>query len=151
MKKLLSLLACTLLLATAPGLAQTTEDEIYSKAFAKMLEVSGAQANFEAATKQMLAMFQTQMGEEAEEFLESFEAEMMAAGIAALIPMLEPVYKKHLTLGDLEALIQFYSTPVGVKYAQASPLITQESMQVGQQWGMEMGQKIIEEMDKRKD
>ncbi|MEC8831971.1 MAG: DUF2059 domain-containing protein [Bacteroidota bacterium] len=37
-------------------------------------------------------------------------------------------------------MIQFFETPVGKKYAASTPLILQESMQVGQQWGMKIGQ-----------
>ena len=32
-------------------------------------------------------------------------------------------------------MIKFYETPIGKKFAQNTPLIMQESMQVGQQWG----------------
>jgi hypothetical protein len=41
-----------------------------------------------------------------------------------------------------EKIIEFYQTPVGKKYAEKTPLIMQESMQVGQQWGMKIGQEF---------
>ena len=35
-----------------------------------------------------------------------------------------------------------YKTPVGKKLAEKIPLITQESMQVSMEWGMEIAQKM---------
>jgi hypothetical protein len=40
-----------------------------------------------------------------------------------------PVYQKHLTKGDVDALIAFYSTPTGQKLIQEMPQILAESMQ----------------------
>ena len=37
-----------------------------------------------------------------------------------------------------------YKTPIGKKIAQKTPLITQETMNVSMQWGMEFGNKIQE-------
>jgi len=40
-----------------------------------------------------------------------------------------PVYQKHLTKGDVDALVAFYSTPTGQKLIQEMPQILAESMQ----------------------
>ena len=66
-----------------------------------------------------------------------------------LADMLAPVYEKHMTENDLKKIIEFYQTPVGKKYAEKTPLITQESMQVGQQWGMRIGQKVMERLKEK--
>jgi hypothetical protein len=60
--------------------------------------------------------------------------------------MLAPVYYKHLTLEDLNQIIVFYKTPAGKKMATATPAITQESMQIGQQWGMKIGEKVEDKL-----
>ena len=54
-----------------------------------------------------------------------------------------------MTKSDLEELIIFYRTPVGKKFAQSSPMLVQESMQVGQEWGMKIGQDFSERMKER--
>ena len=56
--------------------------------------------------------------------------------------MLASVYQKYMTQVDLEEMIIFYQTPVGKKYAKNLSMIMQESMEVGQQWGMKIGQEI---------
>lgn len=40
-----------------------------------------------------------------------------------------PVYQKHLTQADAEAMITFYSSPTGQKLMQELPAITSEGMQ----------------------
>jgi uncharacterized protein len=41
-----------------------------------------------------------------------------------------PIYQKHLTHTDVNAMIAFYSSPTGKKLMQEMPAITQEAMQV---------------------
>jgi hypothetical protein len=40
-----------------------------------------------------------------------------------------PVYQKHLTKGDVEALVTFYSSPTGQKILKEMPTMTAEAMQ----------------------
>ncbi|HUC54449.1 MAG TPA: DUF2059 domain-containing protein [Candidatus Cybelea sp.] len=40
-----------------------------------------------------------------------------------------PAYQKHLTKGDIDALVAFYSSPTGQKLIQELPAITAEAMQ----------------------
>jgi uncharacterized protein len=46
-----------------------------------------------------------------------------------LLDAMEPVYAKHFTKGDIDAMIAFYSTPAGKKALAEMPTITQEAMQ----------------------
>jgi hypothetical protein len=41
----------------------------------------------------------------------------------------EPAYQKHFTKGDMDALIAFYSAPVGQKVLQQMPAIMAEAME----------------------
>ena len=63
--------------------------------------------------------------------------------------MLVPVYLKYMTKEDLEEMIKFYQTPVGSKFAKSTPLIMQESMQVGQKWGMKIGEDFKKKMKEK--
>jgi len=40
-----------------------------------------------------------------------------------------PVYQKHLTKGDVDGLVAFYSSPTGEKMLKEMPAIMSESMQ----------------------
>jgi hypothetical protein len=49
--------------------------------------------------------------------------------IDELIDVMIPVYQKHLTKGDVDGLVAFYSSPTGQKMIRELPAITAESMQ----------------------
>jgi hypothetical protein len=46
-----------------------------------------------------------------------------------LIEAMIPVYQKHLTKGDVDALVSFYSTPIGQKVLKEMPGMMTEAMQ----------------------
>jgi len=48
----------------------------------------------------------------------------------AILDDMIPIYQKHLTQTDVDAMITFYSSPTGKKLMQQMPEITQEAMQV---------------------
>jgi len=58
------------------------------------------------------------------------------------IDSLIPIYASHLTRAELEQLVRFYESPVGRRLAEVTPLISQESMQLGQRWGAAMGREV---------
>jgi len=51
----------------------------------------------------------------------------------AILDDMIPIYQKHLTQTDVDAMITFYSSPTGKKLMQQMPEITQEAMQVSYQ------------------
>lgn len=141
-KKLITLtLVCFVYFNT---FAQTNKE--YSNALKKMFEVSGTMETYQGAIKQMIDMFKKQYSKVDEKVWKEFEKEFSSTSIDELTDLLAPVYEKHMTLADLQELIKFYETPLGKKYAKSIPLITQESMQVGQEWGMKIGQQIAKKM-----
>ncbi|HXA86163.1 MAG TPA: DUF2059 domain-containing protein [Candidatus Dormibacteraeota bacterium] len=78
-----------------------------------------------------------------------------ALGSAAMSEMLEatiPVYQRHLTKADLDAMVAFYSSAVGQKILHEQPAMVQESMQaaagIQQKIARAMFQKIDERMEK---
>ncbi|HVO61772.1 MAG TPA: DUF2059 domain-containing protein [Terriglobales bacterium] len=64
-----------------------------------------------------------------------------------------PVYQKHLTQPDVEAMIAFYSSPTGQKLMQEMPAMTSEGMQAAyprMQREMEQVMQRVEERMKQK-
>lgn len=111
----------------------------YNSTLKKMFEVSGSEDVYKTVIKQVIGMFK-QNKNVPEEIWVSLEKEFLLTSLNDMVEMLTPVYEKHLNQTDLEKLIEFYQSPVGKKFADKTPLIMQESMQVGQQWGMKIGQ-----------
>ena len=147
MKNLICILALSLFFIP---FADAQSDPAYVKALKKMFELNGSEETYKAAITQSLNMFKDQFPEDESNFIKEFEGELLNTTFNDLFEMLTPVYAKYLTLEDIEAVIQFYETPVGKKFAKNTPAITQESMQVGQQWGMKIAERITEKMMKEK-
>jgi hypothetical protein len=77
------------------------------------------------------------------------ENEMLKTSIDDLVTVMVPVYKAHLSEADLKEIIKFYESSVGKKLAQKTPVITQESMQAGQQWGQVIAGKVMKKMQEK--
>lgn len=83
------------------------------------------------------ADFEARMNKRMDEMLKSFPWN-------DLIDAMVPVYQKHFTKGDLDALVTFYGTTTGQKVLRELPAISAESMQ----HMMPMLQSSIENMQK---
>ena len=121
----------------------------YKVTLKKMLYVAGTEASFKVAIKQMFDMFKQQTTNVPDSIWVELEKEFSKTSMDELVDMLSPTYQKHMTEADLKKIIGFYQTPVGKKYAEKTPFIMQESMQVGQQWGMKIGQKFQERLKEK--
>ncbi len=51
-----------------------------------------------------------------------------------LVDRVVPVYDKHYTHAEIQALIKFYKSPLGQKVAALKPEITKEGIIVAEQW-----------------
>lgn len=63
-----------------------------------------------------------------------------------LVQKLVPVYSKHFTEQEIVDLLNFYNTSTGKKMIEKMPAILEESMDIGRKWGIELAQKIEEEI-----
>ena len=124
-------------------------DNNYKATLKKMLEVAGTEATFKMGINQMFDMYKKQMSGLPDSILSDFKKEFLKTSVDELVDMLAPVYQKYLTETDLKEIIGFYQTPAGKKFAEKNPLILQESMQVGQQWGMKIGQQFQEKLKQK--
>ena len=73
-------------------------------------------------------------------------------GPAAIQEMLEatiPVYQKHLTKADLDAMIAFYSSPAGQKILQEQPAMVQESMEASAGIQQRIARSMFQKIDER--
>ena len=68
-----------------------------------------------------------------------------------LITMLVPVYEKHLQEQDLDGAIVFFESAPGRNMTKAQPMILQESMLIGQQWGQSLAMKTFKALEDERD
>jgi hypothetical protein len=68
------------------------------------------------------ADFEARMNRMMDDMMKSFPWDEMLQSMV-------PVYQKHLTKGDIDALVAFYGAPTGQKILRELPAITTEAMQ----------------------
>ena len=60
-----------------------------------------------------------------------------------------PVYQKHLTQPDVEAMIAFYSSPTGQKLMQEMPAMTSEGMQAAYPRMQKQMEEVMQRVEQR--
>jgi len=65
----------------------------------------------------------------------------------AMLDDMIPIYQKHLTPADVDAMIAFYSSPTGQKLMQQMPQITQEAMQVSYKRMQKQIDRVLQRVD----
>jgi uncharacterized protein len=72
---------------------------------------------------------------------------------SGLVDQMVALYDKYYTEKDIDEILKFYRSETGKKVISTLPQLTQESMTIGQQWGMQKGQevglKLIEGLKKK--
>jgi len=147
MKKRLFLLMFLFVTCSTLSFAQVSEE--YKGSLKKMLVAGGTEETFKVAIRQMFTMFKQQRTDIPQDVWTSLESDFLSTSLNDIIDMLAPVYQKHFTKGDLDQLIAFYETPIGKKFAEKTPLLMQESMQVGEQWGMKVGENFMKKLKEK--
>lgn len=125
------------------------QSDEYSKELKRMFNLAGTEKMYNTTIQQMVKMFKMQYSQVDEKTWDELEKEFVKSAKRDLFDLLVPVYRKHMSLQDLKELSKFYESPAGRKYAEKTPLIMQESMQVGQTWGMQIGQKFAEKIKEK--
>jgi hypothetical protein len=73
--------------------------------------------------------------------------------MSELTSAIAAVYARNFSVDEMRQLAAFFRTPVGVKYLEKAPVLVQESMQIGNQFGQqtagELERRVKEELRKR--
>ena len=67
--------------------------------------------------------------------------------IDEMVDAMVPIYQKHLTREDINAILGFYSSPVGQKLLREQPAMMQEGMKVGGEIGRRRIESMMQQMD----
>ena len=125
---------------TTFAFSQTKEEDII-----KLLEVS----NTKALAFQALDMIIPQMEQIVPGVPDNFWTLMREkVDLDGFIKGYVPIYDKHYTHEEIKALIEFYESPIGRRLAEESSAMLDESMEMGMEWGMILGQQIMMELQK---
>lgn len=131
----------TLAFITLPLIGFSQESK--NQKLKEFLEVSGAAKMGEQVVSSMIEMFKSSYSDVQNEFWNEFKKEIKSD---QLVDLVTPIYAKHYTEDELNELIAFYKSPIGQKTVNLLPVITEESMAVGQQWGMDIANKALQKL-----
>jgi hypothetical protein len=154
------LLFTTLCMALAlPSMAQTTDNTPASKEdVEKYLQLMHSREMFQqtidAMSKPLHQMIHEEFQKDQDKLPADFEPRMnqivdeMLRGLPydQIQEKMVPVYQKHLTEGDLNALIAFYSSPTGQKMLKEMPTLMADTMQVTMPLIREHMEKVTQRM-----
>ena len=138
------LLLLTLTLVTFAE--ETTADPQHQAKIAdikKLMMMTGAGDMGTQMAGQMVESFKMSNPKVPNEFWEKVKIEV---DTSVLLELNIPIYDKYLSHEEIKATIAFYETPVGKKLIEVLPNVADESYQVGQKWGMELGAKVAKEL-----
>lgn len=127
-----------ILLSLCPILAQNT----YDQDILKMLDLNGSTQVYDVMYNQMLLQMKMGNASVPDSVWALMKTEVFDEKVRTLTQQIVLVYKKHFTHDDVKGLIAFYDSDLGKKMANKTPLVTQESMMLGQQWGMGLNMAI---------
>jgi hypothetical protein len=145
MKKKPQLLAAilTALCLTLTAGAQVTRE--HETAIRKMMRLTGMIDMIGQMNDQMIT--QLKQGAPAgvpEDFWAKAREKRMK--VEDLVQRMIPVYAKYCSLEDLKAINAFYESPAGQRFVTNLAPMMQENMKIGQAWGQEVSQKVIDDL-----
>lgn len=97
---------------------------------------------------QMLPALKQMIPDAPEQFWQDIMADVNADEI---INMTVPIYQKHLSQADINAINDFYDSPAGKRLIQVQPVIMRESIVMGQAWGQKLAQDVMQKYQSSKD
>ena len=143
-------LCITLLLSSyllsAQGTAVPATESPKIKNIRKMLALTGSGKLGVQVMEQMIASFKSHYPNVDSSFWTDFMKEVRPED---LVNMVIPVYDRNFTDEEIEGMIVFYSSPIGQKVLAKLPIVMQESMQIGQAWGQELGKKVLQKLQQK--
>jgi uncharacterized protein len=128
------------------GLAQAGEAILPAKEadIRKLVEVSGTlkvvTLMTQSAVDQMIESLRASRSDLPAGLLDSLKSDVMGifseriSEKGGLLDMILPLYNREFTHEEIKGLLAFYQSPLGQKVILSLPIITQESMKVGQKW-----------------
>ena len=140
MKKLTILLF--ICLASVSAFAQNSKTDKLKQ----LLELQGSAEMGETVIKTMIEAYKKAYPKVDPKIWDEFTTEMKGNEMISLVI---PIYDKYYTESDIDELIAFYKTPIGKKSIELMPVIMQESMAVGQEWGKKIAEKITKKLKEK--
>jgi hypothetical protein len=127
--------------------AQALPTRTKEVAIIELLNLTGSGNIGVQVINQLLPSFRSSAPEISDEFWDRFSA---SVNPDELMKLIIPIYAKHFSVDEIERIIAFYKTPTGQKFIREQPVILQESMVAGGEWGQSLAKRLLEEIQAEK-
>ncbi len=134
----------TVILMALCAFTVTAQEDEYSKDILKMLSINGSEVAYDAMYDQLTTAMKMQKAGVPDATWGKLKTEVFDAQIVELNKKMVPIYKQNLSHADVKEIIKFYESEVGKKLAASTSNITKSSMQMSQQWAMQLMGKMNE-------
>ena len=119
---------------------QTKNEDILT-----LLKMTGTDKLAEQVMDAMIPQFRQLVPEIPTAFWDRFREKL---DVEDLLDACIPAYDRYYSHEEIKQLIEFYKTPLGKRVVEITPLLTQDTMAIGQKWGEKLGQDIVNELVK---
>jgi len=128
------------------SLSLSAQDSTKIKHIHELMDLTGMARLGTQMITNMVASYKQNYPAATAEFWDAF---MKEADMSELFEKIIPVYEENFTDDDIRQLIAFYQSPIGKKMIEKMPVIMQQSMQIGTEWGKQMSEKVIEKLKQK--
>ncbi|MEM6253356.1 MAG: DUF2059 domain-containing protein [Cyanobacteria bacterium P01_D01_bin.156] len=136
----------TLLLSIAQPVfsAETPQTETTKiEQIEELLELTGSEDQYVQIMDLVIGSVKQSFPDVPDTWWEKFLAKVDPTELDALVAR---IYDKYFTIEEINALIEFNRTPVGQAINAKMPLVMQESFIVGQAWGQNLAEEVLQEL-----
>jgi hypothetical protein len=131
----------------APSHAEDAQAESPKRAvILKLMELTQAAQMGKQVTDALLGQIQPMFSEVPAKVWDELIASFTPGEMQELVI---PIYERNFTLEELQALVAFYESPLGKTLLSKMPAVVQESMSVGNQWGMQKAEELFRKLKER--
>lgn len=110
----------------------------------ELLELTDADSLSTQVMEQLVGQFRQLAPEVPDIWWDGFIEKALESDINSL---LVPIYQRNYSAEEIEGLIAFYQSPVGQSVLAKTTIVTQESIEVGQAWGIELAEELLAELE----
>ena len=128
------------------SLTVSAQDSTKIRHIRQLMEVTGAAKMGNQMITSMISSYKQSIPDVPADFWDAFIKE---ADMSQLMDHIIPIYAEQFTDDDIQQMLAFYQTPIGKKMIEKMPIILQQSMQLGGQWGKQLSEKVLEKLKQK--
>jgi hypothetical protein len=130
----------------AAGLSASVYGQTKKQDIIKLLDITNTRSLAEQMFDLMLPNIEQMAPDAPSTFWAAFKSKL---DIDGFVNLFIPIYDRHFSHDDIKKLIQFYESPIGKKLLNVTPLITEESYRIGEEWGQNLGLEVLNELQRQ--